>query len=125
MTRRSIEAVCPLFHHAVELIGRRWTGVILQAMFAGRIRYGQIRDAVPGLSDTMLRARLRELESEGIVTREVVPGPPIRVHYRLTPKGRALKEVVETIEAWADEWIEGPTEDAASLGRQPQPAAAG
>lgn len=105
------EAFCPFFHHAVELIGRRWTGVILQAMFAGRSRYAEIRDAVPRLSDTMLRERLRELEAEGIVSREVLPEPPIRVHYRLTEKGRALKDVVASIEAWADEWVESPDID--------------
>ena len=111
MSETSVESFCPLFHHAVELIGRRWTGVILQAMFAGRTRYAEIRDTVPHLSDTMLRERLRELEIEGVVTRNVDPNPPIRVDYRLTAKGRALKDVVATIEAWAHEWVESPADE--------------
>lgn len=99
------EGFCPHYHHAVELIGRRWTGVILLAMISGLSRYAEIRDAVPHLSDTMLGQRLRELEEEGIVVREVSPRPPIRVDYRLTEKGRALQAAVEAISAWADAWV--------------------
>lgn len=101
-------AFCPVFHHAIELIGKRWTGVILHAILAGCTRYAAIRDAVPGLSDTMLGERLRELEAEGVVVRGVSAGPPIRVDYRLTPKGEALQEAIEAIGSWADRWVEEP-----------------
>jgi DNA-binding HxlR family transcriptional regulator len=101
-------AFCPVFHHAIELIGKRWTGVILHAILAGCTRYADIRDAVPGLSDTMLGERLRELEAEGLVTREVATGPPIRVNYRLTPKGEALQDAIQAVAAWADVWVEEP-----------------
>ena len=107
------EDFCPQYHHAVELIGKRWTGVILLALIAGRTRYAEIRDAVPHLSDTMLGQRLRELEAEGIVTRQVSAQPPIRVDYRLTEKGRALDAAVKAISAWADEWVEMPDDDPA------------
>jgi DNA-binding HxlR family transcriptional regulator len=101
-------AFCPQYHHAVELIGKRWTGVILRTLIAGLSRYAEIRAAVPHLSDTMLGQRLRELEAEGIVTREVAPGPPIRVDYRLTEKGRALDEAITALSNWADTWVEQP-----------------
>ncbi len=108
---------CAQYHHAVELIGKRWTGVILMAMMNGHSRYAEIRDAVPDLSDTMLGQRLRELEAEGIVIREVEPEPPIRVHYRLTEKGRALDAAVGAISAWADTWVEASDDSRAPAGQ--------
>ena len=54
----------------------------------------------------MVSERLKELESEGIVERRVMPDPPVRVEYRLTDKGRALSSVVEAIGHWAEEWVE-------------------
>lgn len=108
MTGLHDEAFCPVFHHAIELIGKRWTGVILHAILHGCTRYADIRDAVPGLSDTMLGERLRELEAEGLVTRHVSPRPPIRVDYCLTPKGQALQDAINAISSWADRWVEEP-----------------
>ena len=103
---------CPRFHKAVELIGGRWTGAILRALLGGRVRYKQLRDAVPDISDRMLSERLRELEAEGIVTRSVIPEPPIRVEYSLTEKGRALEPSLDAISRWADDWV--PADSVAS-----------
>jgi DNA-binding HxlR family transcriptional regulator len=105
---------CPRFHHAVELIGRRWTGVVLRAMLRGATRYSDIRAAVPALSDKMLAERLKELEAEGVLTRAVVPSTPVRVEYHLTAKGRALDAALAGLAAWAAEWVEGPPEAAES-----------
>src|SRR5690349_18490174 len=85
-------AICPRFHYAVELIGRRWTGAILQAMLGGATRFSDIAAAVPGLSDRLLSERLRELEGEDLVTRTVTPCIPVRIEYHLTDKGLALDE---------------------------------
>lgn len=104
---------CPYYHHAVELIGRRWTGAILRALLRDVTRFSDLRDTIPGISDRMLSERLKELESEGIVTRTVIPETPVRIEYGLTPKGRALGAVVEAISTWADEWLARP---AASVG---------
>jgi DNA-binding HxlR family transcriptional regulator len=98
------EAFCPDFHHAVELIGRRWTGAILRALLHGATRFGQLRDVIPELTDKMLAARLKELEAEGILTRTVVPETPVRVVYDLTDKGRDLSRTVEALSEWADRW---------------------
>src|SRR5688572_7912716 len=98
------EVFCPHFHHAVELIGRRWTGAILRSMLHGATRFGDLRTSVPELSDKMLSQRLKELEAEGVVERRVYPETPVRIEYELTPKGRELDRAVRTIEAWADEW---------------------
>lgn len=98
-------AFCPYFHHAVELIGRRWTGAIIRAMLGGLARFNELAQAIPGISDRMLSERLKELEAEGLVERIVVPETPVRIEYHLTEKGRALADVEAAISAWAEEWI--------------------
>ncbi len=101
-----ITAFCPRFHHAVELIGRRWTGAILRALLSGVSRFSDLTASIPGLSDRMLSERLKELESEGLVTRSVIPETPVRVVYHLTDKGRALSNVIESVSTWAEGWID-------------------
>ena len=97
-------AFCPKFHRAVELIGRRWTGAIIRAMRSGKSRFCDIGAAVPGLSDRLLSERLKELETEGIVIRTVVPETPVRIDYHLTAKGHDLQAVFDEIGAWAYRW---------------------
>ena len=94
-----VSAFCPRFHHAVELVGRRWTGAILRAMFAGRVRFTDLATCIPGLSD-----RLKELEGEGVVERLVFPETPVRIEYHLTEKGRALEPSVTELSTWAETW---------------------
>ncbi|WP_405147963.1 helix-turn-helix transcriptional regulator [Sphaerisporangium sp. NBC_01403] len=114
-----IHPVCVRFHAAIELIGSRWSGAILRAMFTGQGRYAQIRAAVPGLSDTMLAQRLRTLESEGLIERRVIPASPVQVEYVLTEKGRDLAPVLEAVIAWSHKWIPLPGEEAASDSDRP------
>lgn len=97
--------VCPHFHGAVELIGRRWTGAILFALAdGGTLRFAEIKEAVPGMSDRLLSARLKELEDAGLVRREVRPGTHVRVSYELTRKGESLKPVMGNLRDWARRW---------------------
>ena len=105
----SVSQVCSRFHRAIELIGSRWTGAILQTLFQGRTRYGAIKAAIPDLTDRMLSERLRSLEAENLVLRIVVPESPVRVEYELTLKGRELQDALKEIGAWAERWI--PLED--------------
>lgn len=107
------ETVCPRFHHAVELIGKKWTGAILRALQAERCRFTEIVAMVPGLSDRLLSERLKELEAEGIIIRIVTPETPVRIEYRLTEKGLALDEVMDAIGYWAETWMDS-TGDAPS-----------
>ena len=102
---------CPRYHHAVELIGRRWTGAVVRAMLGGVTRFSDLAQTVPGLSDRMLSERLKELEAEGIVERAVFADTPVRIEYRLTDKGRALSAAVDSIAAWAEHWL--PLEETA------------
>lgn len=106
-------AFCPRFHHAVELIGRRWTGAILRALLSGATRYTDVTAAIPGLSDRLLSERLRELEAEGIVVRTVIPEMPVRIEYHLTDKGQSLLPVLEAVSTWAEEWIDDVPTDGA------------
>jgi len=99
-----VSAFCPRFHHAVELVGRRWTGAILRAMFAGKVRFTDLAACIPGLSDRLLSERLKELESEGVVERLVFPETPVRIEYQLTQKGRALEPSVTELSTWAEAW---------------------
>jgi DNA-binding HxlR family transcriptional regulator len=96
--------VCPHFHAAVELIGRRWTGAILWALSERPRYFRELSLAIPGLSDRLLTQRLRELEAEGLVERSVHAGHPARVSYELTDKGRALGPVIRELRAWARNW---------------------
>jgi DNA-binding HxlR family transcriptional regulator len=97
-------AVCPHFHHAIELIGKRWTGAIVCALTERSMRYGELGKAIPGLSDRLLSQRLRELEEEGLVEREVEAGTPVRVVYSLTEAGQQLDPVLSELKAWARRW---------------------
>lgn len=105
-------AFCSNYHRAVELIGRRWAGSIIRALLPGRARYCELSVAIPDISDRMLAERLRELESEGIVTRSVIPSSPVRIEYELTEKGRALEETVTAIARWAEAWVAPTSADA-------------
>jgi DNA-binding HxlR family transcriptional regulator len=96
--------VCPQFHEAIELIGKRWTGAIVCALTERPMRFGELGKVVPGLSDRLLSQRLRELEDEGLVEREVEAGTPTRVTYSLTATGEDLGPAIRELKAWAKRW---------------------
>jgi DNA-binding HxlR family transcriptional regulator len=99
---------CPYYHEAVELIGKRWTGAILQVLLHGGMRFSEIAQAVPELSDRLLSERMKELEARGVVARQVDPGPPIRVQYKLSSMGQDLEPALVEIHAWAQRWLAPP-----------------
>lgn len=101
----TITPFCPYYTRAIEIIGRRWTGAIIRSLLAGSTRFSDILGTVPELSDRLLSERLKELESEGIVLRTVLPSTPVRIEYRLTEKGQALGSVVSVVAEWAERWI--------------------
>jgi DNA-binding HxlR family transcriptional regulator len=105
----TVEHVCPRFHKAIELVGKRWTGAIIRSLMGGPRRFSQLLEAVPGLHDRALSERLKELEAEGIVERRIFPETPVRIEYVLTPKGRDLDRVIAEVQRWADRWVPAPT----------------
>jgi DNA-binding HxlR family transcriptional regulator len=102
-TTRAV-AVCDNFHHAIELIGRRWTGAIIFVLLRSPCRFAHLREAIPDITDRMLSDRLRELELEGVLERTVTPETPVRIDYALTKKGRALANAFHAIGEWAHKW---------------------
>jgi DNA-binding HxlR family transcriptional regulator len=98
-------SLCPRYHRAVELLGRRWAGAIIRLLLNGPARYNELRAGIPDISDRMLAERLKELESEGVVVRTVLPEAPIGVEYGLTEKGKALEGPVLAIGKWAEKWL--------------------
>ena len=112
-----MSGLCPRYHHAVELIGRRWAGAIVNILLRGPARYHEIRTEIPDISDKMLAERLKELELEGVVARTVIPEAPVGVEYRLTEKGRALESAVTAIGKWAEKWVSAPGAPAAPAKR--------
>jgi DNA-binding HxlR family transcriptional regulator len=112
-----VHPVCARFHTAIELIGAKWSGAVLRALFTGSHRFADIRAAIPGVSDIMLTRRLRELEDAGLVERRVMPTSPVRVEYHLTQMGREAGPVLDAVIGWSHKWIPlpaGTTDDAAS-----------
>lgn len=105
ITHENAEHVCPRFHRAIELVGKRWTGAVVRALMDKPRRFGQILQAVPDLHDRLLSERLKELETEGLVTRRVYPETPVRIEYTLTEKGRDLERLLGEVERWAHRWL--------------------
>jgi DNA-binding HxlR family transcriptional regulator len=118
-------ACCPYYHEAIELIGKRWTGAILGVLLnapaaEGGLRFSEIAQAVPELSDRLLSERMKELEGRGVVERTVISGPPVHVEYRLTEMGRALQPALNELRDWARQWLDEADEDSSA----PAPARA-
>src|SRR6201989_2998694 len=96
---------CPLYHEAVERVGRRWTGAILRVLMDGPLRFSEVVQAIPELSDRLLSERMKQLEARGLVTRTVISGPPLQVRYGLSEMGRELEPALVELEPWAQRWL--------------------
>lgn len=94
----------PHYHAASELIGRRWTGAIIRALFHGSVSFVEIGRAIPGVSDRLLTERLKELEAHGVVERRPLKPGGVRQGYYLTEKGLGLRRIVIEIAKWAELW---------------------
>ena len=99
--------LCPAVEHAFTLLGKKWSGMVVHVLGGGPRRFSDLLHEIPDLSPRILTLRLKELESESIVTRTVLPESPVRVEYALTEKGRALLPVMAGIANWAHAWDKG------------------
>jgi DNA-binding HxlR family transcriptional regulator len=97
---------------AFELLGKRWTGVVLGTLSGGPSGFRALARAVEGISDSVLADRLGELTNAGLVSRTVDEGPPVSVVYELTDAGRALLPALEQISRWAEEHLPSATSPA-------------
>ncbi|MBG0855426.1 helix-turn-helix transcriptional regulator [Streptomyces spinoverrucosus] len=85
---------------AMDVIGGKWKVLILWALHVRPHRFGELRRELPGVTEKVLAAQLRELEADGIVHREVYEEVPPRVEYSLTPRGETLNEALAPLGAW-------------------------
>lgn len=102
-------SICPKFEKAVSIISQRWTGLIIYQLLPGPARFSFL-EATVGLSGRVLSERLKDLESEGIVRREVFPDTPVRIEYSLTEKGQSMEALMKEISKWSQRWLESESE---------------
>ncbi|MGK5532773.1 winged helix-turn-helix transcriptional regulator [Streptomyces sp. URMC 129] len=91
---------------AIAVMGGQWKGLILFSLGEGPLRFGELRRAVPGISERMLILQLREMETSGLVHREVFQQVPPKVEYSLTEFGRSLDTALAPLGAWGEEHME-------------------
>lgn len=101
----NLEQVCPKYECAINILGKRWTGLIIHVLLRGAARFKDIRELVPQMSDKMLSERLKELEELEILERKVYPEIPVRIEYELTEKGKDLRPVIDSIHEWGQKWM--------------------
>ncbi|MDT2044938.1 winged helix-turn-helix transcriptional regulator [Priestia flexa] len=95
----------PKVEKSFELIGKKWTGLIIYVLMSGPKRFSELNEAIPALSRRLLTERVKELEEHDIVLRTVIPDRPIRTEYTLTQKGKELGQILGPITQWAESWI--------------------
>ncbi|UOF89147.1 helix-turn-helix transcriptional regulator [Fodinisporobacter ferrooxydans] len=98
--------MCPKFEAAFELLGKRWTGLLIRVLLSGPKRFKDIAEVIPNMSDRMIAERLKELETAGIVKRTVFPEIPVLIEYELTEKGKALETSMNELQKWANIWFQ-------------------
>ena len=103
--RKRVDPHCRAFQDAVDLLARPWTGLILSLLQNGPLRFSELEERTHGVGAKTLSARLKDLEARRIVARDVQAGPPVRVQYTLTPKGRAFEKVAAAFEKWGRELV--------------------
>lgn len=98
--------MCPRYQATVDLLGKRWTGLLLRILMGGKRRFTEFKAQIPDMSDRLLSERLKELEEAGLITRTVHNTKPVLIEYELTAKGLAMEPVVEAIQNWGDIWVD-------------------
>lgn len=97
--------MCPRYEAAMELLGKKWTGLIIRVLLGGPRRFKDIKEQIPEMSDRVLSERMKELEDAQILVRNVYPETPVRIEYELTAKGKSLEPVIQEIQQWGEKWL--------------------
>jgi len=123
MKTTRLDPGCRAFQTAIDVLARPWSGLILGLLSGGGLRFSEIEERAHGVGAKTLSARLKDLEARGLVVRSVDTGPPIRVRYALSVKGRAFEQVAEAIQRWGRELVEEqPDAPAVRSGSRPRGA---
>jgi len=93
---------CPV-EVTLDLIDGKWKGVILYHLQDGRLRFGELRKRMPGITQRMLTKQLRALEQDDLVTRQVFAEVPPRVEYALSETGQRLRPVIDALKRWGED----------------------
>lgn len=109
MTQRSYRQICGVAK-ALDLLGERWTLLIVRELLLGPKRFGGLREALPGISGNLLSARLRSLIDAGIVEQVELPAPASVMAYALTGRGEALRPMMESLAIWGFALLDPETE---------------
>jgi DNA-binding HxlR family transcriptional regulator len=107
MTRRTFDQYCPIAR-ALDVVGERWSLLIVRELMLGPKRYTDLRMALPGMWTNLLAGRLRQLESAGVIQRTELPPPASRTVYELTERGRQLEPVLLELGRWGFRLLDGP-----------------
>ncbi len=99
----TIHITCSI-EKALDVLGGKWTFLIIRDLFDGTRRFGELRLSLCGVSPKTLSARLRDLEKKNIVVRKAYATIPPTVEYSLTEKGRSLKPIIKAMKIWGDQW---------------------
>jgi DNA-binding HxlR family transcriptional regulator len=97
---------CPIAS-TLDVVGDKWSLVIVRDLLTGKQRYKQFCDSPEGVPTNLLAARLRKLEAQGIIVKQPYQARPVRYAYTLTPAGRALLPLLQEMSRWANTYIEG------------------
>ncbi|MFI5615629.1 winged helix-turn-helix transcriptional regulator [Amycolatopsis sp. NPDC051903] len=99
---------CREFQHSIELVGRKWSAAILLALARGAQRFGEVHHAVDGISNRLLAVRLKELQTQNLVERTVIPTTPVEIRNALTESGRELLVGLMPLIHWQQRWRVNP-----------------
>ena len=92
---------CSYTEEVFGVLGKRWSGVLLDLLLQRPARFSELAATLPQISKRVLTDRLAELQAAGLVLREVDPGPPVTVTYRLTERGEGLRPAMDALRVWA------------------------
>jgi len=98
-------SMCPRYEAAIDILGKKWTGLIIRVLLGGPRRFKEIKEQIPDMSDRVLSERMKELEDAQILVRKVYPDTPVRIEYELTERGKNLEPVIQEIQQWAESWL--------------------
>ncbi|WP_277680308.1 winged helix-turn-helix transcriptional regulator [Gracilibacillus dipsosauri] len=102
--------ICPKFESAISLLSQRWTALVIYQLLTGPQRFNEIQSSI-GISGKVLSDRLKELESQGVVKREVIPETPVKILYSLTEKGHSMEPIIKAIENWSQDWVKTESDE--------------
>src|SRR5690625_6841161 len=97
--------ICPRFEKAITLLSQRWTALIINQLLSGSHRFCVLQSSI-GISGKVLSERLKDLDQQGIIKREVIPETPVIIQYSLTEKGYSVEPILKEIESWSQSWVE-------------------